>query len=337
MLKNNKSKQKIIIGLCIGIVLLFCAISFSITYGAKAVGFGDIRDALLGRNTEDYNVNVVKARIPRTIFGILAGMALAISGTLMQSVTRNPIADPSILGVNTGASLLVVFGIAFLNISSKSLYITLAFTGAMLTAILVYKLASLGYGGATPIKLALSGAAVSTALSSLVSAIMMPSSHVMDSFRFWQIGSIGGANYEDIKLMLPFVIIGTGLSMMLAPSLNALALGDETACSLGLNVRRTRALAALVGVLLCAVTTALAGPIGFLGLMVPHIVRLLTGPDHMVLIPLSAIYGGGILLLSDILGRILGSPGELESGIMTALVGAPCFILIIRRSKVQNI
>ena len=334
MQHNNR---KIVFTTILGIALLIIAIAISITYGAKSVGLCDIRDALLGRNTTEYNVNVVQARIPRTYFGIIAGIALSISGALMQSITRNPIADPSILGVNTGASLFIVIGIAYLNITSKLAYMGLAFAGAMLTAILVYQIASMGYGGATPIKLALSGAAVSTALSSFVSAVMMPSSHVMDSFRFWQIGSIGGASFDDIKLILPFVIFGIIASLLLAPGLNTLALGDETACALGLNVNRTRALAAFIGVLLCAVTTALAGPIGFLGLMVPHLVRLLTGPDHRSLIPLSALFGSSILIISDVLGRVFGSPGELESGIMTALIGAPCFIFIIRKAKVQNV
>lgn len=333
----QQSKKRFVFTLLLGILVLFLAILVSVTYGAKRVEAADIINAFLGRNITDYNVNVVQARIPRTVFGILAGISLAVSGTLMQSITRNPIADPSILGVNTGASLFVVFGIAYLNITSKIAYVGLAFIGAILTAFLVYKLASMGFGGATPIKLALSGAAVSTALSSLVSTIMMPSSHVMDSFRFWQIGSISGANYADIKIILPVVIVGGLASMFLAPGLNTLALGDETACSLGLHVNRTRAMAALVGVMLCAVTTALAGPIGFLGLMVPHLVRLLVGADHCILIPISALYGGSILLIADVLGRIFGRPGELESGIMTALIGAPCFIIIIRRTKVQNI
>lgn len=333
----KQSKKRVIYSLLVGIVLLILAMALSVTYGAKTVAFKDIIDAIFGKNVTEYNVNVVQARIPRTIFGAIAGMSLAVSGVLMQSITRNPIADPSILGVNTGASLFVVFGIACLNISSKIAYVGFAFTGAVLTAFLVYKLAAMGYGGVTPIKLALSGAAVSTALSSLVSGIMMPSSHVMDSFRFWQIGSISGVDYSDINILLPFVAVGIIMSFFLANELNILALGDETACSLGLNVNRTRALAAISGVLLCAVTTAFAGPIGFLGLMVPHLVRLMTGTNHCTLIPISALYGGSILIVSDILGRILGRPGELESGIMTALIGAPCFIIIIRKAKVQNI
>ncbi|SDZ89450.1 iron complex transport system permease protein [Pseudobutyrivibrio sp. ACV-2] len=331
------SNKKIYLTIITGTVILIIASMLSITYGAKSVGFADVIDAVLGRNIENYNVNVVQARIPRTVFGILAGAALSVSGVLMQTITRNPIADPSILGVNTGASLFIVIGISVFNIQSKLSYISLAFLGAMLTAILVYKLASMGYGGATPIKLALSGAAISTALSSLVSVFVMPDSSVMTSFRFWQIGSVGGASNEDILLILPVVIISLIVSVFISSDLNTLLLSEETATALGLNVNRTRLIAAVCGVLLCSSITALAGPISFIGLMIPHLIRLLVGSEQKKLILISALYGGSILVISDVLGRLLGRPGELESGIMTALIGAPCFIAIIRRAKVANI
>lgn len=321
----------------IGIITLIFAIILSITYGAKSVGLSDITDALLGNNFESYNVNVVQARIPRTVFGILAGASLSIAGVLMQSITRNPIADPSILGVNTGASLFIVIGIAFFNIQSKLAYMGLSFVGALLVAVFVYRLASLGYGGATPIKLAISGAAVSTALSSIVSLVMMPNSSVMTSFRFWQIGSIGGASMDDILLLLPFTLIAIITSLVLAGNLDTLILSEETAKALGLNVNKTRGIAAICGVVLCATTTALAGPISFIGLMVPHLIRAIIGSTHKSLIICSGIYGSSVLIISDVLGRILGTPGELESGIMTALIGAPVFIFIIRKAKLQSL
>ena len=333
MKQNNKIKTITLIG----ILLLFISVILSITYGAKSVGLSDVIDALLGRNLEDYNVNVVQARLPRTLFGIIAGASLSISGVLMQSITRNPIADPSILGVNTGASLFIVFGISFLNIQSKPSYIGLAFVGALLTSIFVYRLASLGYSGATPIKLAISGAAISTALSSLISIIVMPDSSVMTSFRFWQIGSIGGTSTDDILLLLPFTVLAIVVSFLLSDNLDTMLLSEETAIALGLNIGRTRILAALCGVLLCACTTALAGPISFIGLMIPHLIRSSIGSSHKPLIILSGIYGGAILIISDVLGRILGAPGELESGIMTALIGAPVFIYIIRKAKLQSL
>ncbi len=331
------SKNKAITITVLGIVILFIAIALSITYGTKSVGLSHVWDAILGRNTDVYEVNIVQTRIPRTIFGIIAGASLSISGVLMQSITRNPIADPSILGVNAGASLFIVAGIAFFNIQSKFSYIGLSFAGAMLTALIVYKLASVGYGGPTPIKLAISGSATSIALSSIISLIVMPDSSVMTTYRFWQIGSIGGTNYDDIKLILPITILAIIVSICISGNLNTLLLSEETAIALGLNVNRTRAIAAICGVLLCATTTALAGPISFIGLMVPHFIRMVVGSNHIPLIICSGIYGSSVLIISDVLGRILGRPGELESGIMTALIGAPVFIFIIRKAKVQSL
>ena len=313
------------------------SVALSVTYGVKSVGLSDIKDAILNINTDSYNVNVVQARIPRTIFGLIAGASLGISGVLMQSITRNPIADPSILGVNTGASLFIVIGIAFFNIQSKLSYIGIAFAGAMITAILVYKLASSGYSGPTPIKLAIAGSATSIALSSIINIVLMPNSSVMTTYRFWQIGSIGGATYEDIALVLPITILSIIISLVNSDNLNILLLSDESAVSLGLDINRTRLIAAFCGVFLCASVTALAGPISFIGLMVPHFIRLIMGSNHVHLILCSGIYGGTVLVLSDILGRILGRPGELESGIMTALLGAPVFIFIIRKAKVQSL
>lgn len=288
--------------------LAFCVLA-SVACGAKSVGFQTVIRSLFHLGESSFDGNVVQARIPRTVFGILAGAALSISGSLMQAITRNPIADPSILGVNTGASLFVVFGIAFLHINKGIQYIGLAFAGA----------------------------AASTALQSLVNTIMLPSTQIMDQFRFWQTGSISGADWADIRLLLPCFLIGFALSIFLAPSLNTLALGDDAATGLGLNVPLIRAFSALAGVLLCASTTALAGPIGFVGLMIPHLMRLLLGPDMRKILPLSAVGGACLLLFADVLGRILGRPGELESGIVTALIGAPVFIFIIRKAKVNSL
>lgn len=201
----------------------------------------------------------------------------------------------------------------------------------------MYGLASIGGNGATPIKLALAGAAAGTALQSLVNTVMLPNNQVMDQFRFWQTGNIGGASWADIRLLCPYFVIGFVVSICMAAPLNTLALGDEAATGLGLNVPFTRALASLAGVLLCASTTALAGPISFIGLMVPHLFRLVIGPDMKKILPLSAIGGAALLLFADTMGRILGSPGELESGIVTALIGAPVFILIIRKAKVKSL
>ena len=312
--------------------LLILTVFASVAFGAKAVSINSIISAFLAKDSSSYEVSVVLARFPRTAFGLIAGAALAISGVLMQALTGNPIADPSILGVNTGASLFVVVGIAFLNIQTGFAYIWLAFIGATVTAVFVYGLSSIGGGGVTPIKLALAGAAASTALSSLTIAIMLPNNQVMDRFRFWQSGSIGGAGWNDISLLLPFLIIGFILSIYLSSSLNVLAMGDEVATGLGVHIGRVRILSAFAGVLLCASTTALAGPIGFIGLMVPHFVRMIFGNDLKWVIPVSAITGAVLLLFADVLGRMINSPGELEVGIVTAIMGAPIFILICKTS-----
>lgn len=331
---NSKKTQ---LAYIIGISILILALFISITYGVKSVGLSDVIDAFIDSNSTDYNVNIVQARIPRSVFGLIAGAALSISGLLMQSITKNPIADPSILGVNTGASLFIVIGITFFNLQSKLSYIGVSFIGAIITALFVYKLASAGYGGPTPIKLAIAGAATSTALSSFVSLIVMPNSSVMTTYRFWQIGSIGGTSFDDIKLVLPFILIGIILSILLSNNLDTILLAEDTATALGLNVNRTKAIAAFSGVLLCATVTALAGPISFVGLMIPHIIRMVLCSNHLHLICLSGIYGASILLISDVLGRILGRPGELETGIMTAIIGGPIFIIIIRKAKVQSL
>ena len=294
-------------------------------------------EVIFGNDLDIIEATIILQRIPRTVFGILAGGALGISGALMQSITRNPIADPSILGVNTGASLFVVAGIAFFNITAAYQYIWLAIIGAGLTAVFVYSVASMGKDGATPLKLALSGSAVSIVLGSLVSTIMLPNNRVMEAFRFWQVGSIGSATWENIALISPFLILGFVISMLISGYLNNLALGDEAATALGTNVVLTRSVGALASVLLCGAATALAGPIGFIGLIIPHIVRLVFGSEMSKMLPLSFIGSGILLLLSDILGRIIGSPGETEVGIVTAVLGAPIFIFAIRKGRVKSL
>lgn len=318
--------------ICLGI----CIIA-SLAFGSKNIEFNQVINALLNSDNTSFAAVVVRERIPRTIFSIMAGASLGISGALMQSITRNPIADPSILGVNTGASLFVVSGIAFFNISTANEYIWFALIGAGITAIFVYGIASIGAGGMTPIKLALAGAATSAALSSLVSAVILPRADVMDAYRFWQVGSVSGATWEGINSILPFLIIGLVISIIATPALNALALGDEVATGLGVNTGIIRFICALAGVILCGATTAIAGPIGFVGLMIPHSIRLIFGSNMRSLVPMSAIGGAMLLTISDVIGRVIGSPSELEVGIITAFLGAPILIIIARKAKVRAI
>ncbi|WP_408072468.1 FecCD family ABC transporter permease [Butyrivibrio sp. JL13D10] len=338
MMQQKKfSNNKLIIGIVFEALFIVLGLFLSISYGSKSIPFSEIISYFRATISDEFTTAVIAARIPRTIFGILAGAALGVSGALMQSVTRNPVADLGILGVNTGASLFVVIGIAYLNISSGIKLIGLSFTGALLTAFFVYGIASVGYGGASSIKLALAGAAVSTALGSVVNTIMLPDSQVMKEFRFWQVGSISGATWSDVKLLLPFFVIGIIIAIILAAPLNAIALGDEMAISLGVKVGWVRLFTALSGVLLCASVTALAGPIGFVGLMLPHMIRQIFDNDLRIIIPMSAIGGAGLLTFSDVLGRVLGRPGELEVGIITAIAGAPVFIWIVWKTKAKGI
>ncbi|WP_244908129.1 MULTISPECIES: FecCD family ABC transporter permease [Paenibacillus] len=323
--------------LLVGIVLLGAAILASLTLGARVVRWQELIDGLFHPHIDSFGANVVRKRISRTLFGLFCGGALGVSGALMQSVTRNPLADPSILGVNTGASLFVVVGIAVFSITTANEYIWLALAGAAITAVFVFGIGSMGRGGATPIKLVLAGAATSAALSSLVSAILLPRSHVMDQIRFWQVGSVGAASWSSILTFLPFLAVGIVIAVVTAPALNALALGDEAASGLGVRTGVLRLVAAFGGVILCGAATALAGPIGFIGLLATHVMRLVLGPDLRYVIPMSALAGAIILTLSDVCGRLIGSPGEVEVGIVTAFIGAPILIILAIRSKVRSL
>lgn len=326
-------KYTLIIG---GLTLaLGLSVIASLAFGAKTIPFQEVIDGLFNPSVSSFNALVIQERIPRTVFALIAGASLGVSGILMQSLTRNPVADPSILGVNSGAALAVVIGLAFFHINSATQYIVLAIAGAGLSAFFVYAIASLGRGGATPIKLTLAGATTSTAITSMINLILLPRVQSLTSFRFWQVGSVSGATWDSIMTILPVVIIAFVIAIAVSPSLNAMALGDEMATGLGVKVNRTRAISAIAGVLLCGSVTALAGPIAFVGLMVPHAMRLLFGSNVKILVPLSAMGGAILLVLSDVIGRVLANPGEIEVGIITAFIGAPIFIIIAIKTKVK--
>ncbi|GLC62085.1 hypothetical protein PLESTB_001839100 [Pleodorina starrii] len=287
--------------------------------------------------TDSIGQAAVAVRIPRTLMAAAAGAALGLSGAIMQGVTRNPLADPGILGINNGAALAVVIGIAWFGIAAASTFIWVAILGAGLTAVFVYGVGSIGRGGATPLKLALAGAATSVAFSSLTLAVVLPRADIAGGVRSWQVGGVGGATFDRIGLVAPVMAAGFALAMLSARKLNLLALGDDVAAGLGEKVALARVTAALGAILLCGAATAVCGPIGFVGLVVPHVCRLLLGVDHRWLLPASALGGAGLLILSDIAGRLVARPSELDVGIVTALVGAPVFIWIVRRQRVRDL
>ena len=322
------------VGLLVVVAVLGALVAASVTVGSRDVAWSDVV-AALGGSTEGFDRAAVAKRLPRTALAVLAGAALAVSGAVMQGVTRNPLADPGILGVNLGASLAVVTGIAYFQLSSASAQIWVAILGAAAAATFVYTVGSLGHGGATPLKLALAGAATSAALASFISAVVLPRNDIADSVRSWQIGGVGGGTVDSVQQVLPFLAVGLVICLLSARGLNSLALGDELAAGLGERVAVARGSAALGAVVLCGAATAATGPIGFVGLVVPHACRLVVGVDHRWLLPISALVGASLLTGADVLGRILVRPGEIDVGIITALLGAPFFISIVRRQKVR--
>ncbi|QZY30957.1 iron ABC transporter permease [Nocardioides coralli] len=318
------------------IAVLVLAGLASVAFGVRAVSWSEIV-AGIGGGEATIAEAAVQKRVPRTVLAMVVGAALGLAGAVMQGVTRNPLADPGILGVTTGASLAVVTGIAFFGLSSPDGFIWVAVGGAAVAAVLVYAVGSPGRGGATPLKLALAGAACSAAFASLISAILLPRIDVMNAFRFWQIGGVGGASTEKTLQVLPFLVVGALISIGSARGLNSLALGDDLAAGLGQRVATTRLLAAAGAILLCGAATAVAGPIAFVGLAVPHVCRLLVGVDHRWLLPFSTLVGALLLTSADVIGRLVARPAEVDVGIITALVGAPVFIWIVRRQKVRSL
>lgn len=310
--------------------------ALSVAIGTRQVGLDDILAGLRGE-VGTIAQAAVSARIPRTVLAVLAGASLGLSGALMQGVTRNPLADPGILGVNTGAALAVVIAVAWFGISAAQSFIWVAVFGAGATAVFVYAIGSLGRGGATPLKLALAGTATSIAFYSLVVAVMLTRGDIAGGLQAWQIGGVGGATFARMQPVLPFLAAGLLLAAASARRLNSLALGDELAAGLGERVALARGVAALSAILLCGAITAVCGPIGFVGLIVPHLCRLLVGVDHRWLLPFSALTGAALLVASDVAGRIIARPGELDVGIVTAFIGAPFFIWVVRRQRVREL
>ncbi|MGY1755112.1 FecCD family ABC transporter permease [Blastococcus sp. SYSU D01042] len=322
--------------LLVVLAVLAVLMAASVAIGSRGVGWSDVVAALGGSSGTIEEAAVTK-RIPRTLLAVLVGAALGLSGAVMQGVTRNPLADPGVLGINMGASLAVVVGLAWFGLFAATSIIATAIAGAALAAVFVYAVGSLGRGGATPLKLALAGAATSAALTSFITAVALPRGDIAANVQSWQVGGVGGATGATITPVLPFLAVGLVISLLSARSLNSLALGDELAAGLGERVALARGTAAVGAVLLCGAATAVAGPIWFVGLVVPHLCRLLVGVDHRWLLPFTALTGACLVTASDVLGRIIARPGELDVGILTALIGAPFFIAVVRRQKVREL
>jgi iron complex transport system permease protein len=313
---------------CLGLLAL-CVLA-SIAIGSRATSLGEVMRAFGAFDGSDEHVIVRELRVPRTELGLLVGAALGTAGALMQGVTRNPLAEPGILGINAGAAFAVVLAIALLGAGSATAYAAAALAGAALTALAIFALAG---RGAAPVRLALAGAVLATLLVSLTSAVLVFDARTLDEFRFWIVGSLAGRDPGVVLSVLPFITAGLVIALGAGSRLNTLALGDDVARSLGQRVERTRVAAGLGFVLLAGGAVAAAGPVAFVGLAVPHVARRFAGPDYRWIVPYSIVLGACLLLAGDVAGRMVVRPAELEVGIVSALVGAPFFIWLVRRGR----
>ncbi|MCD0449185.1 iron chelate uptake ABC transporter family permease subunit [Actinocorallia sp. API 0066] len=310
---------------------LVAAAALSLAVGANALPPHTVWEALTQYDPANpHHLVVVEKRLPRTLVGVTAGLGLAVAGVVMQGLTRNPLADPGLLSVNSGASLSVVVAISVFGVQGGG-RVWFAFAGAALVTVLVYGIASVaGRGGASPVTLVLAGAAVSAALTSIVTAILLTDRAAFDQMRFWQVGGLAARDFAVLWQTLPGIAAGFVIAFGISRGLNGLAMGEEVARGLGQRVGLVRALAALTVVLLCGSATAAAGPISFAGLIVAHVAARLAGPDHRWTIPYAALAGPTLLLACDVLGRVVVRPGELQVGVVVAAVGAPLLVVLVR-------
>ena len=314
-------------------VLVLASVVLSLLLGSRSIDLSSVVDAVLGRGGDAVEGMVVlDLRVPRTVLGLVAGAALGLAGTLMQGLTRNPLADPGLLGVNSGASLAVVVAISVFGVSTPSGYVWFAFVGAALAAVLVYLVAS-GRTGPSPLSLTLAGAATTAVLTSLITLVLLRDLDTLDQYRFWSVGSLVGRDLGTAATLAPFLAIGALTALLLGRSLNSLALGDDLARGLGQRVGIVRIVAGIAIILLCGSATSLAGPLVFVGLVVPHVARRFVGSDYRWILVYSIPLGAALLVLADTVGRLVAPPSELEAGIVVAILGAPVLIALVLRDR----
>ncbi|MER0479048.1 iron chelate uptake ABC transporter family permease subunit [Streptomyces sp. Edi2] len=322
-------------GLVASLAVLAVIAVLGIAVGAKQIPLDQVWHGVFHYSGSDTDVVIRDVRFPRTLLGLIIGAALGLAGTVMQALTRNPLADPGVLGINAGASAAVVSAISFFGVTSLTGYVWFAFAGAAVVSVAVYVLG--GTRSATPVRLALAGTALTAVLVGYINAVNLMDTAALDKMRFWTVGSLASATLPTVGQIAPFLAVGGVLALLLARPLNALALGDDQARALGARLTRTRVLAMLSVTLLCGGATAACGPIVYVGLMVPHVVRAITGPDMRWILPYSAVLSPVLLLGADVLGRVVARPGELQVGIVTAVVGGPVFIYLVRRRRMAQL
>ncbi|BBE79096.1 MULTISPECIES: Fe(3+)-siderophore ABC transporter permease [Phytobacter] len=314
------------------LILLIVAMALSMLVGAKTVPASVIVDALTG-TCQSADCTIIRdARLPRTLAGLLAGGALGLAGALMQTLTRNPLADPGLLGVNAGASFAIVLGAALFGAASPVEQLALAFGGALIASLIVAFTGSQGGGQLSPVRLTLAGVALAAVLEGLSSGISLLNADVYDQLRFWQAGSLDIRTLQTVKIVLLPVLLAASIALISSRALNSLNLGSDTATALGSKVARTQLSGLLAITVLCGSATAVVGPIAFIGLMMPHLSRWLVGADHRWSLPVTLIATPALLLFADIIGRLL-VPGELRVSIVSAFIGAPVLIILVRRTR----
>ncbi|MFE7615080.1 FecCD family ABC transporter permease [Streptomyces sp. NPDC057496] len=329
------------VGLAVLGVALVLAAAVSLAVGARALSPVEVWHGLSADPGSDRRLNeigliVQTVRVPRTVLAVVAGLALGIGGALIQGHTRNPIADTGLLGVNAGASFAVVSVIAVFGFADPFQYVWFAFVGAAVAGVVVFGLASIGRGAGNPLTLALAGQGITVFLAAMTTAVALSDQKSLNALRFWNSGSVAGVGFDVIWPVTAFVAIGTVLALITLPALNLLNLGDDVARGLGVNIALSRTVGIVAVTLLAGAATAACGPIAFLGLMVAHVARYLTGPDYRWLVPYAGLLGSVVLLVCDIVGRLVVRPGELDAGVVVALLGAPFFAVLVWRGKFRN-
>ncbi|MCF2149928.1 iron ABC transporter permease [Desmonostoc muscorum LEGE 12446] len=331
----KKPQMSALSGLILGLCMLLICLVYSVTLGAAEIPLGKILTSFIAFDGSYDHLVIQTVRLPRSLIAILVGSALAVSGALMQGLTRNPLADPGILGIQSGAAVAVVVATFVFGSPSLNVYTIVAFLGAGATAILVYFLGSLGRGGATPLNLTVAGAALTALISSITTAILIVSQRTLEEIRFWLAGSLAGGDINMFFQALPFVLIGLVMAFALGRQITTMSLGEDVAKGLGQKTAWVKIATAISVVLLAGSSVAIAGPIGFIGLVVPHIVRFYIKANYRWILPHCAVLGAILLLVADIGARVLLKPQELPVGVMTAFVGAPFFVYLAK-SKVKK-
>lgn len=325
-------------GLGVLAAVLLVLVALSLAYGSRRIPLDVVWDALTATDVgDDRHLIVQTLRIPRTLLAVAVGAALGIAGAIMQALTRNPLAETGILGINAGAGAAVATAIAALGLTSFTDYVWFSLLGTLVTGVAVYALGGAFRGGTDPVRLTLAGAAVAVVLGAYTQALLINYPDVFNSFRFWAVGSLQGREMDvavPAALVIALAVVG---SLALAGNLNALALGADVGRALGVSVRWTWIASGAAVVALAGVATAAAGPIGFVGLTAPHVARAIVGPDHRWILPYSALVSAVVVLGADVLGRVVAYPSEVATGIVTALVGGPFFVVLVRRRRMARL